>query len=50
MKRFIAIAIIALTFAGGIYSQTLEGFQTAFTAFTGDMASSLAVNSTIGSN
>ncbi len=50
MKRFIAIAIIALTFAGGIYSQTLEGFQTAFTAFTGDMAGSLAVNSTIGSN
>ena len=50
MKRFFAIAIIALTAAGSIHSQTLEDFQTAFTDFTGKMAGSLAANSTIGSN
>jgi hypothetical protein len=52
MKRSIAIMAIALTAAAGAYSQipSLEGFQTAFSGFTGDMAGSLALNSTIGSN
>jgi len=51
MKRSIALVAIALTTAASAYSQaTLQGFQNAFSSFTGDMASSLAVNSTIGSN
>jgi hypothetical protein len=49
MKRsFAALAIaVCATFA---YSQTLEEFQTGFESFAGDMAGSLAVNSTIGAN
>ncbi len=50
MKRSLAIAAIALTVAATAYTQTLEGFQTAFSNFTGAMADSLALNSTIGSN
>ena len=53
MKRSIAISAIALTAALAGYSQsapTLQGFQSAFSNFAGDMAGSLAVNSTIGSN
>jgi hypothetical protein len=52
MKRSIAIVAIALTVTAGAFAQTqsLQGFQNAFSGFTGDMAGSLAVNSTIGSN
>jgi hypothetical protein len=51
MKRSLAIIAIALTAAAAAYSQsTLAGFQTALATFAGDMAGSLAVNSTIGSN
>ncbi len=51
MKRSIAIMAIALTAALDGFSQSsLQGFQSAFSNFAGDMAGSLAVNSTIGSN
>ncbi len=51
MKRSIAALAIALLVSAAAYSQvSLEGFQSAFDSFTGDMAGSLAVNSTIGSN
>jgi hypothetical protein len=50
MKRSIAVAAIALTIAFGVYSQSLDTFKTAFEGFAGDMAGTLTVNSTIGSN
>jgi hypothetical protein len=50
MKRSIAILAIAVIATVGVTSQTLEDFQTAFQGFTSDLAGSLAVNSTIGSN
>jgi hypothetical protein len=52
MKRSIAALAIALLLATGAFAQstTLSGFQTAFTSFSGAMAGSLALNSTIGSN
>lgn len=50
MRRSIAVIAIALTVGAGAYSQTLDGFKTAFTGFAGSVADSLALNSTIGSN
>ncbi len=50
MKRTVLAATIALALAISGYSQSLEGFSSAFSGFTSDMAGSLAVNSTIGSN
>jgi hypothetical protein len=49
MKRPIVIMAIALTAAAGAYSQSLASFENAFIGFAGDMAGSLAANSTIGS-
>jgi hypothetical protein len=48
-KIIVAVAILGLV-AGAAFGQTLEGFQTAFENFSGDMASSLALNSVTGSN
>lgn len=51
MKRSVALVALALTAAASGYSQvSLSGFQTAFTTFAGDLAGSLALSSTIGSN
>lgn len=50
MKRSIAVLAMAVAVACA-YSQTqLSAFKTAFEGFAGDMAGSLSVNSTIGSN
>jgi hypothetical protein len=51
MKRFFAVMAIAAIVSLGAYSQTsLAAFQSGFESFAGDMAGSLAVNSTIGAN
>jgi hypothetical protein len=50
MKRSVALLAVALTVAAGAYSQSLASFQSALSGFAGDMAGSLAVNSTIGSD
>jgi len=50
MKRSITIACILLLAVSGAFAQQLEDFETAFQDFAGDMAATLAVNSTIGSN
>ena len=48
MKRFaVVLAILALV-AGASWAQSFDAFQSAFEAFSGQMASSLAINSTIG--
>jgi hypothetical protein len=50
MKRSIAVIAITVIVSIGAYSQSLAGFKTGFESFAGDMAGSLAVNSTIGGN
>jgi hypothetical protein len=52
MNRLAAAAAITLIGSVGAYSQvlSLEGFQSSFEGFAGDLAGALAVNSTIGSN
>jgi hypothetical protein len=48
MKRFaVVLAILALV-SGASWAQSFDAFQGAFQTFSGQMASSLAVNSTIG--
>jgi hypothetical protein len=50
MKRSVAVLVITVAVACA-YSQTqLSTFKDAFEGFAGDMAGSLAVNSTVGSN
>ena len=51
MKRSVVALAIALSAAAALYPQsTLAGFETAFSSFAGDMAGSLALDSTIGSD
>jgi len=51
MRKCIAIAAAILLAASGAFAQVnLSDFQTAFEGFAADMAGTLAVNSTIGSN
>jgi hypothetical protein len=50
MKRSIAALAIAVTLAFAANAQSLDDFKTAFTGFAGDLASTLAVDSTIGAN
>jgi hypothetical protein len=51
MKKSIAIAAVILLAVSGASAQLdLADFQSAFEGFAGDMAGSLAMNSTIGSN
>jgi hypothetical protein len=51
MRKFIAIAAVILLAVSGAFAQVnLSDFQSAFEGFAADMAGTLAVNSTIGSN
>ncbi len=50
MKRSITIACILILAISGTFAQQLEDFEDAFQGFAGDMAGTLALNSTIGSN
>lgn len=51
MKRSIAVLAIAVTAAAGVYSQqSLDTFAAAFKGFASDLANTLTVDSTIGSN
>ncbi|PKL25613.1 MAG: hypothetical protein CVV47_06050 [Spirochaetae bacterium HGW-Spirochaetae-3] len=49
MKRFILISMMALV-AVGAWGQDLATFQTGFTTFSADMASTLSYNATVGNN
>ena len=48
MKRFAVFLFILSLVAGASWAQSFDQFQSAFQTFSGQMASSLAVNSTIG--
>ena len=48
MKRLLVSLLIMAVVAGSVWSQSLDTFKNAFTAFSGEMAASLAVNSTVG--
>ncbi|PKL07589.1 MAG: hypothetical protein CVV51_13310 [Spirochaetae bacterium HGW-Spirochaetae-7] len=50
MKRIILISMMALAVAAGAWGQTLSEFQSGFTAFSADMASTLSYNATVGNN
>jgi len=48
MKRFAVVLSILAIVAGASWAQSFDAFQSAFETFSGQMASSLAVNSTVG--
>lgn len=48
MKRFVVVLAILALVAGASWAQSFDEFQSAFETFSGQMASSLAVNSTVG--
>jgi len=50
MKRAILISMMVLAAAAGAWGQTLADFQSGFTAFSADMASTLSYNATVGNN
>jgi len=52
MKRIIAVGALALAIAASSFAQTttLDSFKTSFTSLAGSMATSLAADSTLGSN
>ncbi len=50
MKRVILISMMVLAAAAGAWGQTLSEFQSGFTAFSADMASTLSYNATVGNN
>ncbi len=50
MKKSIAILAVIAFATIGIHSQSFAGFQTAFQSLAGDIAASLATDSTIGSD
>lgn len=51
MKRTIAIATLIAALAAGAYAaDTLDSFKTNFTSVAGDLATSLAVDSSLGAN
>ncbi len=50
MKRVLLISMIVLAAAAGAWGQTLADFQSGFTTFSADMASTLSYNATVGNN
>lgn len=50
MKRAILISMMVLAAAAGAWGQTLAEFQSGFTTFSADMASTLSYNATVGNN
>ncbi len=50
MKRVLLISMIVLAATAGAWSQDLSTFQSGFTTFSADMASTLSYNATIGNN
>jgi len=50
MKRVILISMMVLAVAAGAWGQTLADFQSGFTVFSADMASTLSYNATVGNN
>ena len=50
MRKSIAILAVIAFATVGIHSQSLAGFQTAFQSLAGDIAASLATDSTVGSD
>lgn len=50
MKRVLLISMIVLMAAAGAWGQDLSTFQSGFTTFSADMASTLSYNATVGNN